>query len=302
MGDNARTIRLTLLGRHQRIDAMDRPRRLVAVPRLLVAAVLAASFAATIGPLTHPTAVAASTAGSMESSILGWVNAERSKRGLVPLRLHGGLAGVAGDRAATMASTGVMAHTGCLSCPLNARGIQWYGAGEVIAYTTWPWGSQAAKSVFNGWKGSPSHWALLMSNNYNYIGIGVAYRGANAATFAAGVLTESVDGTKPRAKMQSASRSGTTASWSWSGADTALQSHTAGLRNFDVQYRVDGGAWSTIRNGTTSRSLSLSGRDRGHWHGLRVRARDRRGHVSAYTAELRIWVPPYVRTWVHRRN
>jgi uncharacterized protein YkwD len=281
---------------------MDRPRRLVAVPRLLVAALLAASFAVTSGPFANPPPAAASTAGSMESSILGWVNAERSKRGLVPLRSHGGLAGIAGDRAATMASTGVMAHTGCLSCPLNARGIQWYGAGEVIAYTTWPWGSQAAKSVFNGWKGSSSHWALLMSNQFNYIGIGVAYRGASSATFAAGVLIESVDGTKPRARMQSVSRSGTTVTWRWTGADTALQTHTAGLRNFDVQYRTDGGSWSTIRKGTAARSLSLDYRTRGHWYGLRVRARDHRGHMSGFTSELRVWVPLIVRTWVHRRN
>lgn len=289
---------------------MVRSPRFATLSRLLVGAALAACLATAVGPFAHPTVVAASTAGSMESQILGWVNAERSKRGLVPLRLHAGLVDLAGDRAAEMASTGVMAHPSCLSCVVNARGFQWYGVGEVIAYTTWPWGGQAARSIFNGWKGSPPHWALLMSNQFNYVGIGVAYRSANGATFAAGVLTESNDRTKPSAKMGWVSRGGTTISWTWSGADTKLQTHTAGLKSFDVQYRVDGGGWKTIRSGTTARSLSLSSRADGHWYGLRVRARDSRGNLSAYTAEKRIWVPTVAvsiavavaRSWVPVRN
>ena len=95
---------------------MVRSLRFATLSRLLVGAALAACLATAVGPIAHPTAVAASTAGSMESQILGWVNAERSKRGLVPLRLHAGLVDLAGDRAATMASTGVMAHPSCLSC------------------------------------------------------------------------------------------------------------------------------------------------------------------------------------------
>lgn len=287
---------------------MGPSRRFATLPRLIVSAVLAASFVTAAGPMAHPRDVAASTASSMESQILGWVNAERSKRGLVPLRLHSGLVSLAGDRAADMASSGVMAHPSCLSCVINAWGVQWYGVGEVIAYTTWPWGSQAAKSVFNGWKGSPGHWNLLMSNQFNYVGFGVAYRSANGATFAAGVLTESNDRTKPTAKMKSVSRSGTTVSWTWSGADVKLQRRTAGLKDFDVQYRVDKGAWKTVKSGTTAKSLSLSARAHGHWYGLRVRARDGRGNLSAYTAEKRIFVPALVvaveaaRSWAPERN
>lgn len=287
---------------------MARSGRLATLSRLVVSAALAAAVATAAGPIAHPTDVAASTASSMESRILGWVNAERTKRGLVPLRLHAGLVDLAGDRAAQMASSGVMAHPSCLSCVVNARGIQWYGVGEVIAYTTWPWGTEAARSVFNGWKGSPGHWNLLMSSQLNYVGFGVAYRSANGATFAAGVLTESNDRTKPTAKVRSASRSGTTVSWAWSGADPKLQRRTAGLKDFDVQYRVDGGAWKTIKSGTASKSLSLSSRSDGHWYGLRVRARDGRGNLSAYTAEKRIWVPALVvavaaaRSWAPARN
>lgn len=270
---------------------MARSRPIAAIPRLLLVALVAASIGTGVGPIAHPTAVAASTATTMESEILGWINAERVNRGLVPLRLHYALIDLAGDRAASMASIGSLQHISCLSCTLNARGIQWYSAGEVIASNNYPWGDQSAKVIFNSWMGSSSHRAVLMSSTFNYIGIGVAYRSANASTYASAVLTESKDQTRPWAKMTSVSRSGTTVYWAWTGADTKLQTHTAGLWNFDVQYRVDGGSWTTIRSGTTAKSLSLSGRAHGHYYGLRIRSRDYRGIVSYYSGELRIWVP-----------
>ncbi len=271
---------------------MARPRALaMTLPRLIVVAVFASLALTTAGPLAHPSLVAAGTADTMESQILGWVNDARAQRGLKPLRVHAGLADLAGDQAAKMASSGQMQHLSCVSCTFNSRGIQYYSLGEIVAYTTYPWGSQAAQSIFNGWKGSSTHWSLLMSSKFNYVGFGVAYRSSNHTTFAAGELSESKDRTKPSPRTGSASRSGTTVSWSWSGADVALQTHTAGLKNYDVQYRVGSGSWSTIKGATTTKSLSLSGRAHGHWYGLRVRARDNAGNLSPYSAEMRVWVP-----------
>jgi uncharacterized protein YkwD len=272
--------------------AMTRPRvPATAIARTLLSALLVAALATAAGPLAHPSPVAAGTAETMEAKIVSLVNAERTKRGLVPLRVHSALVKLAGDRAAYMVSINQMQHISCLGCTLNARGIQWWSAAENIAWTNYPWGDQAALSIFNSWKNSSGHWAILMSSHYNYIGLGVAYRSANHSTFASAVLTESRDQTRPWARMSTVSRSGTTVTWSWTGADTTLQTHTAGLKNFDVQYRVGSGTWVTIRSGTTARWLSLSGRAHGYYYGLRVRARDNAGYVSAYSAELRIWVP-----------
>jgi hypothetical protein len=184
-----------------------------------------------------------------------------------------------------------MAHPSCLGCELTSHGIQYYSAGEDIAWTSYPWGDQAAQSIFNGWKGSSGHWAILMSSTYNYIGIGVAYRSSNQTTFASADLTESKDQTGPWVSLGKPSRSGSSVSWAWSGNDTWLQTHTAGLKNFDVEYRVDSGSWSLIRSGTTQKSLSLSGRAGGHYYGIRIRDRDNLGYVASYTAEQRIWVP-----------
>jgi uncharacterized protein YkwD len=270
-----------------RLRAAPRP----TLRRIVLIAALGAVLATSVGSATRPSPVQASTATTMQSELLGWINNARASRGLAPLRLLGSLVSLAEDRAASMASKGVLSHPSCLGCTFTNRGIQWYSCGEDIAETWYPWGDQAAQSIYNGWKNSSGHWAILMSTKFNYIGIGVAYRSSNHATFAAADLTESIDQTRPWAKMGQVSRSGSTVTWTWSGNDVWLQTHTAGLKNFDVQYRVDGGSWTGIRSGTTAKSLSLSGRAGGHYYGVRVRDRDNRGYLSSFTAELRIWVP-----------
>lgn len=156
---------------------------------LLLVTAFATLLALSAGPMANPAPVNAGTAETMESNLLTWVNAERSKRGVPALRLRAGLVDLAGNRAAKMASTGVLAHANCLTCKLTIRGISFTRCSEVIAYTTYPWGDQAAQSIFNGWKGSSMHWGLLMSRTYDAVGFGVAYRSSNRSTWAAGVLT-----------------------------------------------------------------------------------------------------------------
>jgi hypothetical protein len=149
---------------------------------------------------------------------------------------------------------------------------------------------EAAKSLYRLWKQSPSHWALIVSRRFNYVGVGTAYRYSNGKTFASIVFTESPDHTGARSSISGVSASGRDVTWRWRGYDVALQTHTAGFKNFDVQYRVDRGSWRTIRSGTTTTSLTLSNRAGGHYYGLRVRGRDRAGNVGSWTAEKRIWV------------
>jgi cysteine-rich secretory family protein len=263
-----------------------------AIGRLLLAAVVCVVVLGGFTPLAGPGDVRAGTAETMESHLVGWINSSRAKLGLHALRVHAGLTSLAGYRAGVMASTGVMSHTiaGCLSCSLISRGIQKYSDGEAIAENTYTWGDQSALALFNWWKGSPEHWGLLISRTFNYFGVGVAYRSSNRMTFGSVVLTESVDQTGGWSHMVSGSASSTTISWSWSGGDLWLQTHTAGLRNFDVEYRVDYGAWSLIRSATTAKWLSLSGRAHGHYYAIRIRSRDWRGNMSAWSAEIPVWV------------
>ena len=266
-----------------------------ALPRLLAVAALVAAVLTGVGPVANPADVRAltlsPTPAAVETTLLTWINDARAARGLAPLRLHPGLVRMSDDWAAHMASTGVLALPSCTSCMLTTYGVQKYSYGSIASWSTYKWGAEAANSIWQGWKQKSTQWSKLMSSTLNYIGIGIAYRSANASTWSAVFLTESKDVTRPWSKMGTASRSGTTVTWPWGGGDTKLQTHTAGLKNFDVQYRVDSGSWTTIRSGTTAKSLTLYSRAHGHYYGLRVRSRDNLGYVSGWTAEVRVWVP-----------
>ncbi len=63
---------------------------------------------------------------------------------------------------------------------------------------------------------------------------------------------------------------------SWSALDD-----WNGVRSYDVQVSVDGGAWTTWRSATTARAAWYLGRD-GHGYAFRVRARDGKGNRSAW--------------------
>lgn len=260
---------------------------------LLLAVVFGVLLTTGLGPVGRATNVSAGTAETMENEVFTWINNARVAKGLVPLVLHYQLIDLAGDRAATMAYYNTLSHTiaGCLPCQLTSRNIQHYSDGEAIGWSSWPWGDQAALSLFNAWKASSSHWNLLMSATYNYVGIGMAYNATHKITYSSIVLTEAIDQSRPWSKMTSGKLTGTALAWTWTGADTPLQTHTAGLKNFDLQYRIDSGSWVTIWSGATVTSLTVYGRPHGHWYGLRVLARDNRGIVSFYTAESRIWLP-----------
>jgi uncharacterized protein YkwD len=152
---------------------------------LLVAALVAfLGFAA--GPASHPAPVSASTSTYMENLIVGWINSARAARGVAPLRVGSTLADLAGDRAASSARNKSLNHPSCLSCVFRSYGISFSTCGEVLAWTSYPWGYQAARSLFTGWRGSPSHWNILMSPSFKRIGIGVAYRSGDRTTWGAG--------------------------------------------------------------------------------------------------------------------
>ncbi|HJP88553.1 MAG TPA: CAP domain-containing protein [Candidatus Limnocylindrales bacterium] len=264
--------------------------------RVLLVGALLASMAVALGPGAHPAPANAATTLSptpdaVETTFVNWINSVRASKGLVALRTHPGLVKMAGDWAAHSASTGVLALPSCTSCMLTDYGVQKYTYGSMESWSTYNWGADAINSIESGWKQHSTEWAKLMSSTLNYVGIGVAYRSSNRSMWVVVFETESKDRTTPWSKTGSASRSGSTVSWSWSGGDTKLQSHTAGLKNFDVQYRVDDGTWTTIKSGTTAKSLSLSSRSGGHYYGIRVRSRDNRDYVSGWSAEMRVWVP-----------
>ena len=156
--------------------------------RLVLASMVLAGVATVVGPVAHPAPASASTASYMEGLLVKWINDARAAKGIPRLTVGTKLTDYAGDRAATLASTNKLAHPSCLGCALNARDISWSTCGEVVAGTTYPYGYEAAKSLFRAWKGSSGHWGILMSRNFKRFGVGVAYRSSNRTSFAAAVL------------------------------------------------------------------------------------------------------------------
>jgi hypothetical protein len=250
-------------------------------------------LALVIGFGAAPARVAAATPTDVAGMVLASMNADRTDRGLVVYRTWDALTALATERAQRMADLVTLSHTaagGSVSVALDARGIDWLGYGEIIGMTGWPLGQQAADSLYSMWTSSDPHRAIMLSSDFNYVGIGIAQAG-DGSTWASIVLTETLDHTLPRAQNGSLVRSGTDLTFRWSGSDPRLQTHTAGVRSFDVQFRRDDRAWKTIRDDTTSTRVRRKNRASGHWYLFRVQARDWRGNLSAWTVESRIWVP-----------
>ena len=165
------------------------PRALVTLTRVLAIAIVLSAALTIVGPASHPkTAAATTTADYIEGLLVKWINAARVYRGVPALRVGSGLSDFADHRAKQLASSNTLSHPSCLGCLLTKWGIPWTTCAEVVAGTTYPYGYDAAKSIYRGWKASSGHWSILMSRSYTRIGMGVAYRSGNHTTFAAGVL------------------------------------------------------------------------------------------------------------------
>ena len=260
------------------------------LPVLVVLTVIL-GLPAAAGPA--PARAADLTAGDVAAMLRSDINAGRKARGLVVYRTWDALAALAQERAEAMAAVRTLSHTaagGDLGPLLDTRGVDWFGYGETIGMSGWPWGEDAAHDIYAMWKASAPHRAILFSSDFNYIGIGVA-RADDGSTWVSALMTESRDHTAPTARTRSLIRSGRTLVYRWTGADRRLQTHTAGLRSFDVQLRRDDREWRTIRDDTTATRLTLRHRTRGHSYYFRVQAADRRGTLSSWTTEVRIWVP-----------
>ena len=177
--------------------------------------------------------------------------------------------------------------------PSNAlrAGVRWYGWGEDIGFSSYSWGRDVALSLYTMWKHSPGHWKLMMSSTYNYLGIGLGYRWADGATYSSIVFAEMPDHSPPAGRMTSAGRTGTSVWFHYTGVDTILQTHTAGVRDYDLEYKVDGGAWRIIATHRSSQSITISSRPHGHSYYVAVRARDRAGNLGRWSSPLRVYVP-----------
>ena len=176
-----------------------------------------------------------------------------------------------------MASKNILSHSiaGNVGTSLSSRGVRWFRWGDAIAYTYKSYGTYATADLFSLWKGSSSHWDLLMSPRFNYIGIGMTYRSSNHKTFGDVVLIDGPDRSAPGAAMVSVSRDGDDVTWTWRGWDVILQTQDVrgrqlrrpgpdGLR-LVVDHRIRHDLDPAIRHESSARSLPRGPRRGARW-------------------------------------
>jgi uncharacterized protein YkwD len=153
---------------------------------------LALSLALTVVLVGAPTASAAGACSAANASIetaskralvratLCELNAERSRRGLRPLRLNRRLSAAASAHSAAMARRHFFSHTSPNGASFLDRirstgylsGARSWSVGENIAY-----GSErlsTPRSIGRAWMNSAGHRANILSGSFRAIGIGIA--------------------------------------------------------------------------------------------------------------------------------
>jgi uncharacterized protein YkwD len=283
-----------------------------------VRAPLALAFVIALGALVAPAGPAARSANAAtrpaittaeaadmspataETALVAMINADRAAVGLPALRLDARLSAIARERSASMAAAGQLSHVQSdgrtMVDLITANGIRWYGAGETIGWNNYPKLGDSTRVVNQGWMTSPEHTAIIRSTAYNYFGLGLGIT-ATGDRYWTAIFLRGPDLTPPWATMSAPARGSLITlaglhralqvTWSWVGDDRPLAALTAGLRSFDVQRQVDGGAWVFIRTSTTTRSWSSSVAV-GHRIAIRVRARDRAGNVGTWSSPVSV--------------
>ena len=226
-----------------------------------------------------------------ESRVVTLLNQQRAAVGLLPLRRDARLRAVARERSWDMATKGYFSHTHSDGRAfwdlMNEDRITWYASGEILAWNTWGSLAESAAGAAKQWRNSAGHYGLVVKPDYNYIGIGLSVDRSGKKIWT-GILMRGPDRTGARAKLGTSSLTRATSSTSratvrWAGYDPRLQVLTAGLRDYQIQRRVNGGIWRTQVAATTATYLTTTV-TRGYRYEFRIRARDRAGNYGRFSA------------------
>jgi uncharacterized protein YkwD len=253
---------------------------------LTLAVVLAVGLVPAAGASEFDVSEPAIHAAELEA--LRLTNLRRTARGLIKLRWDTRMAGLARERAEYMADTGNFSHLQAGGTDvfdmIQAAGYRWYAAGEIIAWNTAGPLDYSAAFAVQGWMGSSSHRSIVVSDNYNYVGFGLAIA-KNGTRYWAGVYLRGPDRTGGYVRTGSFSKENVNATWArgkvrWAGGDLRLQVLTAGHRYFQIGRRLEGGSWENL--GTTTRTYITKWWLRGEIYEFRVRERDRNGNWGSW--------------------
>lgn len=261
---------------------------------LLLAAVLGAAISAPSVASATTSTVDEATLTAAETAMVSALNADRVAHGLVAVRVDPRLMTIARARSDDMVANNYFSHTQPdgrnVFDILTAQHIAWYNAGEIIAWNNYPMDSTVG-AANRQWMGSPGHYAILMSSDYNYVGVGLAIDQATGVKKWTAVYLKGPDRTAAKATVYTprvvASPTVTTrkVKVAWTGYDPRLQVLTSGLRSYAIQRRVDGGAWAAVLSSTTIRATYFT-LAVGHRYEFRILARDRAGNQGAWVTKV----------------
>lgn len=119
-------------------------------------------------PVTPPPPL--SPLDQIRNDLIDIINKYRASRSLPQVHSDNLLTIAAQKHTDWMASAGKLSHTGNNAGPadrVSNAGYSWSAVGENIAM-----GYQTVEGVFNGWKNSPGHNAIMLGN---YIEVGIGY-------------------------------------------------------------------------------------------------------------------------------
>lgn len=264
---------------------------------------LAPAVSATEGIDTSDAAIAAAEQGA-----LSLTNDQRAQRGLAALPWDARMADLARQRAAYMAATGEFSHTHADGTSvfdmIAAAGINWFGAGEIIAWNNAEALDYSVAFAVQGWMGSPPHTAIVLSTEFSRVGFGMAISPTTGKRYWAGVYLKgpAAATSTPAAASTTPTPAATTAATPaaarirlvsktrvdarrvkitlrWTGS-IDRQAASEDQRIYQVQKRRDGGAWTSFD--TTATSMTRIWK-RGHVFQVRVRSRADGGTWSAWS-------------------
>jgi uncharacterized protein YkwD len=264
---------------------------------LALVAVLGAAVAAPGATTATTTTVDDATLTATEAAMVSTLNADRTAHGLVTVRVDARLMAIARARSDDMVAKHYFSHTQPdgrnIFNILTGAKVTWYSAGEIIASNNYPM-DLTANTANRQWMNSAGHKAIVISTNFNYVGVGLAVDAATGKKIWTAVYIKGPDRTGAWVTLATPTiSSGSTATTrkvnlAWSGADIRLQVLTAGLRSYVIQRKIDAGTWTTV-TGTTGRLLAITA-STGHVYQFRLAAYDKAwnlGSWSTKTVDLR---------------
>ncbi|TAK71279.1 MAG: CAP domain-containing protein [Actinomycetota bacterium] len=123
------------------------------------------------------TVTAPIAAPKRDKRLVRLINAARRDRGLRPVRVVAALTHAAALRSMVNATTTALVHDPALGATASKAGCRWTRVGENIAVQP---ATAGAKAIFNAYRRSAPHWAIILDRGFRQVGSATLVAGAQA--------------------------------------------------------------------------------------------------------------------------